>query len=613
MKRLLQELRRRNVYRVGATYAVVGFVVIQAANLVLPALGIPSWAYSLVVVLTLLGFPIALVLAWAFEVTPEGIRRAKAPEGRKGAGNGVRAAAWVGLGVLVALAGVAAYRVVAPGSGPSQGTEAGTEPAAASEARALNDPIGAVAVLPFSDMSPEGDQQYFGDGLAEEILDALTRVPGLRVASRTSSFRFRGDRFDPRAIGDSLGVDAILEGSVRRAGDELKVTAQLIDTDDAFHRWSRSFERRLTAENVFDVQEEIARGIVSEMRREDKAKAGERTLVRRHGTSLENYDLYLRARFHWNRRRPQELATAIRLYRQVLERDSTFALAWAGLADAYVVPAAPMPPSEALPRAKDAARRALALDSTLAQAHTALAYALMSYDWDWEGARREFRRALELDPGYATAHQWYGEWLAARGRTGEAVASLRRAEELDPFSMIILWNVARGLYFDRRYDEAIAQVEKVQNLYPDAGRGRALLMDITWVRGNEDAAYEMLLSDLPSEERGEARDSLRAGGPGALMRLMTRLVEDWRTETTDPSAAGTSSDSLDRAAVWLALPFWPMIDAGREDEIIAFLDRLIDNRNLSALAVSLAVDPTLDPLRSDPRFRDLLRRINLSQ
>lgn len=592
MKRLFEELRRRKVYRVGVAYALVGFVVIQVADLIFPALGIPDWAYSLVVVLTLLGFPIALVLAWAFEVTPEGVRRTKTAAGGVEVGGRMRTMAWVGLGILVALAGVGAYRAATP--------EAGTP----------DDPIEAVAVLPFADMSSEGDQQYFGDGLAEEILDALTRVPGLRVSSRTSSFRFRGNRVDPRAIGDSLGVDAVLEGSVRRAGDELRVTAQLIDTDDAFHRWSRSFERRLTAENVFEVQEEIAQGIVSEMRREDASRAEGQTLVRRHGTSLENYDLYLQARFHWNRRAPQELETAIGLYRRALERDSSFALAWAGLADAYVVPAAPMPPSEALPLGKDAARRALALDSTLAQAHTALAYALMSYDWDWEAARREFRRAIELDPGYATAHQWYGEWLAARGRTKEAVASFRRAEEIEPLSMIILWNVARGLYFDRRYDEAVAQIEKLWELHPD-GRGRGLLMDIERVRGNEEAAYEMLLSGFPEEVREEARDSLRAGGPGSLVRLTRRLADDRRAGITDPRV-GTDPDDLGSGAVWLDLPFWVVIDAGREDELIEFFERHVDRRDVTAMAVNLARDPTLDPLRSDPRFQELLRRMDLA-
>ena len=471
MRRLLQELKRRKVYRVGVTYAVVGFLVIQAASLIFPALAIPGWAYSLVVVLALLGFPVALVLAWAFEVTPEGIQRTEAVDVRDGAGSGSGAAAWIGLGALVVLAGVGAWWLAMPGAGDSRGAESG----AGAEAGADGDPIRSVAVLPFTDMSPGGDQQYFGDGLADEILDALTRVPGLRVVSRTASFRFRGDRVDPRAIGDSLDADAILEGSVRRAGDQLKVTAQLIGADDALHRWSRSFERELTTDNLFDVQEEIARGIVAEMRGEGSDAAGEGELVRRPATSLETYDLYLRARFHWNRRTPEELETAIGLYRRAIERDSGFALAWSGLAESYVVPAARMSPAEALPRAEEAARRALALDSTLAPAHTALAGALMTYHWDWEGAGRAFRRAMELDPRYATAHQWYGEWLAARGRTEEGVAAARRAEELDPYSMIILWNVARNLYFDRRYDEAVAQLDELRGLYPNAS-GRDLFV-----------------------------------------------------------------------------------------------------------------------------------------
>ena len=607
--RLLRELKRRKVFRVAVVYAATAFVVVQAASFVFPALLLPDVVFRALVVLALFGFPIALVLAWAFEVTPDGIRRTRAPQGREG---GPRPWAWVGLGALVALAGVGAYRAAAPGAGGAGGEGPDTGPAAAAGGvGAHEDAVETGAVLPFHDMSAESDQQYFGDGLAEEIIDALTRVPGLRVSSRTSSFRFRGSRVDPRAIADTLGVDALVEGSVRQAGDRLRVTAQLIDADDAFHRWSRTFERELTADNLFDVQAEIARGVAAEMRREAVPRGGDRRLVRRPGMELETYRLYLRARYHWNRRTPGELATAIRLYRRAIERDSGFARAWAGLAGAYAVPTAPIPPSRSLPLAKEAARRALALDSTLAPAHTALAYALMSHDWDWEGARRSFLRAIELDPGYATAHQWYGEWLAARGRTGEGVAAMRRAEELEPLSMIIVWNVARGLYFDRRYEEAAVQVEKLRELFPDGRDADRTMAAIAWMRGREEAALEHWLAGVPTEARATVRDSLADGGMAALIRQVRRWAEA-QAASVDDSLPRPGPEELESVVTLYAVPAWAMIEAGHEEKLLDVLERAVEARDLGGLTVDLATDPAYDPIRSHPRYRALLRRVNLA-
>jgi TolB-like protein/Tfp pilus assembly protein PilF len=324
-----------------------------------------------------------------------------------------------------------------------------------------------VAVLPFANMSPDEQNEYFSDGMTEELINALVKVEGLRVPARTSVFALKGAGLDIHEIGERLGVDHVLEGSVRKAGDQIRITAQLVKVDDGFHLWSESYDRRM--DDVFAIQEEIAQAIVGNLRiRLEGSKGG--TLVAGPTENLEAYNLYLQGRHQWNRRTADGLEKAIDLFQRAVEADSGFALAWSGLADSYLI--SPdyrgSPKEEVYPKAKEAAMKALAADDSLAEAHTSLAQVLYYHDHDWDAAEREFQRALELNPRYATTHHWYGLFLMkARNRPDDCIAHFRQAELLDPLSRIIKSGLGTQLYEIGRFDEGIEKNREVIQLDPD--------------------------------------------------------------------------------------------------------------------------------------------------
>ncbi|MDQ3881513.1 MAG: protein kinase, partial [Chloroflexota bacterium] len=325
-----------------------------------------------------------------------------------------------------------------------------------------------VAVLPFVNLSPERENEYFADGMTEELIGALSKVQGLRVPARTSVFALKGKDLDARAIGDTLKVATVLEGSVRRSGGRLRVGAQLVSAKDNGVLWSETYDRDLA--DVFQVQDELARAIVGALRLQLKlTNRADTALVEAPTEDLEAYNLYLQGRYVWNRRTYESLLKAARYFERAVERDSTYAQAYAGLADAYVLLPAygPARPKEAFSKARRAAERALALDSTLAEAHTSLAYSLELADYDWAGAEAAFRRAIALNPNYATAHHWYAEYLSIVGRHQEALAEFERARALDPLSRII--SADRGLALARagRYDDAIRELRATLELDPN--------------------------------------------------------------------------------------------------------------------------------------------------
>lgn len=324
---------------------------------------------------------------------------------------------------------------------------------------AVSGPVPAsIAVLSFANMSPDKENEYFADGITEEIINALAKLDGLRVASRTSSFAFKGKEIDVRRIGDQLNVSTVLEGSVRRAANRLRVTVQLINVRDGYQLWSERFDREL--DDVFAIQDEIARAIVENL----QVKLGARSdpqLVKAHTANLDAYNLFLEGRYHWNRR-GMSLRHAQRCFTEAVALDPSFALAHSGLADTYNLLGwyRMTAPAEAFPKAVSAAKRALQLDDSLAEGYTSLAFALMMHDWDRAGAERAFLKSLALNPAYPTAHHWYAEFLMAMGRTREAVDEARRAQDLDPLGLII--NTVRGmaLYFDRDFAAAVTECRR---------------------------------------------------------------------------------------------------------------------------------------------------------
>ena len=349
-----------------------------------------------------------------------------------------------------------------------------------------------VVVLPFLDLSPQKDQEYFTDGVTEEIIDALSRVPNLRVVARTSAFAFKGRNYDVREIGRQLNVDSVLEGSVRRSADEFRITAQLNRVSDGTHFWSKTFDR--PAKDIFAVQREIAQAIAGQVR---EVPRGDPT------SDLEAYNLFQEGRHFFNEGTPESLAKACERYQKAIDRDPKFALAYAGLADANSYQAEHMyaSPKDVMPKAKQAAEKAVALDDNLGEAHTALGIVKLDYEWDRAGAQREFQTAMRLNPGSGYLHHWYAHSLEAQGRLDKALPEMRASLDLDPLSVMIRWDIANELVMMRRYDEALQDIQKSLDLFPQ----HALLLYFqSWAyhfKGEDHEAQRALqaIRDIPPQ------------------------------------------------------------------------------------------------------------------
>ena len=448
--RFFTELKRRNVFRVAVVYAATAFVVMQAAELMLPRLGVPDWSLTLILVLVLLGFPIALVLAWALELTPEGIRRSQPLPADEPAPPllGKRTALLTG-GLLILGIGLGAGWLLQPAvEAPPSAAESGTT--ALERERSI-------AVLPFADLSAAGDQQYFADGLAEEILNLLAGIRELRVTGRTSSFSFRGKDVPIPEIGQTLGVAHVLDGSVRMAGQRLRVTAQLIEAGTGFQLWSETYERPI--QDIFVIQDEIAGAI---------ARALEVSLVGKAATTdLEVYDLYLQARALIYQRRADSLRQAREQIDKALRLDPEFAPALAASAELWLLLArgfttyGDIPPAQAYAEAEALLARALVLDPELADAHAAMGL-LASGTGDAERARAHLLRALAINPSHANANNWLASWYSDRGEWRAALEVRRHLAELDPLFAVNLANLATALVDSSRLQEAVEVIERLE-------------------------------------------------------------------------------------------------------------------------------------------------------
>jgi TolB-like protein/tetratricopeptide (TPR) repeat protein len=581
------ELKRRKVVRVAVVYAATAFVVLQATELFTSGLGLPDWFFPAVTVLLILGFPVALVLAWALELTPDGVRvtpaptagdHAQPPPSLLGKRTLAVAATLVVLGV-----GLGAGWLLKP-SGPAPDRVAGSAPHTS----------GSVAVLPFDNFAVE-DEDYFSDGITEDIIAQLTRVPDLTVISRTSAMRYRNTELSVREIGAELGVGAILEGSVRRADGRVRIVAQLIDVATDRHLWAETYDRDVA--DVFAVQSEVAREIASALGRTLGSTAAPGADGREHArTDPETHELYLRARHLWNQRRPAALRSAIQYFEEAIGRDPAFALAHAGLADVYVVfpfldPTAPALPSA--DSAKAAARRALELDPTLGEAYAALGLASL-VAWSFEDADEYFARALELTPGYATAHQWAGDYRAALGQTEEGIELLRRALELDPFSPRIHQDLADRLSTSGRRDEAIRVLERGAELDPGFPDYHLSALIVYAIAGDEDRALEALLrAHALAPASGLPPEAVRAAFGDAGLVGAIRLVLE--------RAPATFESNFKRAEAELYV--------GDTEAALQSLDRMVEGHD--AYSVWIIAVRGVEALADDPRFQALVRRVGV--
>ena len=454
-----------------------------------------------------------------------------------------------------------------------------------------------IAVLPFVNVSPDPENEYLSDGITDELIDALAKVEGLSVASRTSVFALKGKPQDVRAIGALFGASEVLEGTVRKSGDQLRIAAQLTSTEDGRLLWSQRYDRKLV--DVFAIQDEIARTIVDTLRVNSFADLSDPAPTR-YTTNLKAYGLYLKGRYAWNKRTQEGLREAIEYFEQAIAEDRDYTLAYAGLADTYSlhVDYRSVPVHEGFARAKAYARKAIALDDTVAEAHASLAWSLFIYDWDWEGAGHEFRRAIELDPRYASAHQWHAFLLASQGNTEESMAEARRALELDAVSVSVRRSAAWAYYYGRRYDQARYHAQRAIVMNPTAEESYRVL-GLALAQGGESAeAVRVLreaveLSAVATYPKAILSYALaRAGNRGAARKLLDELEIEATRDYVSPVAF---------AVVHIGL--------GELDRALYWAERAYEERR--GWLVYLNVNPIVDPLRGEPRFKQLVRKMKL--
>jgi len=457
--------------------------------------------------------------------------------------------------------------------------------------------IDSIAVLPFVNQNRDPDTEYLSDGLTESIINSLTQLPSLRVSPRSTVFQYKGKDTDPLKVGHDLGVRAVVTGRLLQRGDNLMVSAELLDVRDNKQVWGEQYNRKVA--DALAVQQEISREI-SERLRTKLSSEEQRQLTRRDTSNPEAYGFYLKGRYYWNKRTADNIRKAIEQFQQAADKDPNYALPYVGLADCYSILEVYLgtPASETLPKAKAFAERALQLDNSLAEAHASLGY---TYDglWQWENAEEEFKRALELNPSYPTAHQWYSLLLLDKGQFDEALTEARRAQELDPLSLVIGQNVAQAYLARADVNSSIEQARKVIDLDPRYSRGHSQLGLAYLKQGNYSEAIVELQKavDLPSE-----RDRLASAGLGYAYGVTGRRAEALAILKELEAKYGRHEVlGQDLAAVYAGL--------GDKDQAFAWLEK--DFQARSGLLVRTRWQLPFESLRSDPRFTDLLRRMGL--
>jgi TolB-like protein/Tfp pilus assembly protein PilF len=582
-KNFFGELKRRNVYKVAVAYAVVGWLVIQISSTVLPTFHAPEWVVQTLVVLVALGFPIALVLAWAFEATPEGIKRTEVADAMP-AEPGRKKHAWIFVVIVGAALSVGLFFI-------GRFTARNTPAAADNEL-----PAKSIAVLPFDNLSRDPDNAFFAEGVQDEILTRLAKVADLKVIARTSTQKFKSSPENLPDIAKQLGALNILEGSVQKVNDQVRVNVQLINALTNAHLWAEIYDRKLT--DIFATESDIAKTIAETL--QAKLTGSEKTAMSKKPTAnTDAYELYLKGRFFWNKRTGADLRKAIEYFNQAIAKDPNYALAYSGLADSYLLlsPYGAAAPKDSVPQAKAAVKRALELDDTLAEAHASSARILSGFDFDSQRAITEFERALELNPNYATAHHWFGAGpLLALGRFDESIVEAKRSIELDPLSMINNADFGNDYYYARRYDEAIAQLRKTIEIEPRFYLAHYYLAQALQMKGQlpEAIAEYRKASELDDDPFALAllgQAYARSGQRDDAKKILARLNEEEKSRYV--------------AAYGIAVVFLGMADKNRAMEELARAYRENDGNDI----YNIRVDPLLDDLRGDPRFEALAEKI----
>jgi TolB-like protein/Flp pilus assembly protein TadD len=589
MNSFFRELKQRKVYRVALGYALVAWLVIQISATVMPAYHAPEWILPIFITVIALGFPVALVLAWAFEVKGGVIEKTPEPTGALSTANKRRVWLLAAVGLIISALAMGGYWLWHPWRNASRASEPTT-------AALPMTPGKSIAVLPFENLSEDKANAYFADGIQEEILTRLAKIADLKVISRTSTQQYESKPGNLSEIAKQLGVANILEGSVQKAGDSVRVSVNLIQAASDSHLWAETYDRKLT--DIFKVESDIAKTIADTL--QVKLSGSEKNAITKAPTANNDaYELYLKGRFFWNKRTAVDLRKSIEYFNQAIEKDPKYSLAYADLAQAWVL----LPgynggaPNDCFPQAEAAARKALALDANSADAHAALGAVKAIYDFDFAGSIPEYERAIQLNPNDATAHHWLANHaLSALGQSENEIAEMKRALELDPLSLIINANLGWAYIHARRFDEAIAQLRKTVELdggFYYARYNLALALQLKGSISEAIAEYQraIALNDdpLPLALLGHLYG--RLGRRDEALQILEQLRERRRQRYVEAYCL---------AVVNLGL--------GDHNEAINWLEEGYRERDGFGIGI-IRKDPLLDPLRGDPRFEKLVNQI----
>jgi TolB-like protein/tetratricopeptide (TPR) repeat protein len=581
-KNFFAEMKRRNVYKVAVAYAIVGWLLVQIATQVFPFLEIPTWVVRLIIVLVAIGFPVALIIAWAFEITPEGIKRTEVADAQ---GEHSHRGAWLYIAAVAVALSLSLFFIGRYTARNSGGVSTADLPAKS------------IAVLPFDNLSRDPDNAFFAEGVQDEILTRLAKVADLKVIARTSTAKFKSSPENLPDIAKQLGALNILEGSVQKVNDQVRVNVQLINAMTNAHLWAEIYDRKLS--DIFAVQSDIAKTVADTL--QARLTGSEKQMMAAQPTTdTTAYELYHKGRSLWEKRTGDNIPKAIAFYEQAIAHDPNYALAYAGLSSAYILSPFYAGADRLItsPKAKEAALKALRLDPNLAEAHAAFGKVLFFSEIDLYGAMREYKRAIELKPNDAGAHHWLGnDSLAALGQFEEAIAEGKRSVDLDPLSVVINADLAETFYYAKRYDEAVTQLRKTLEIDPTS----------FYTHYNLGIAMQAK-SDLPGAIV-EYEKAKQLSGDNLLVSTLSAAA---KAQAGDKDAARRMLNDLDKESQHReVLGYWRAVlylSLNNKEEALRWLEQSFKERDGSNINW-IKVDPLLDSLHGDPRFEALVQKV----
>jgi TolB-like protein/Tfp pilus assembly protein PilF len=590
---LFDELKRRNVIRVAVAYVVVAWLVMQVADVVLNNIEAPDWVFKVIMLFLALGFPLILLFSWVFEMTPEGLKRESEVDRSKSiTPRTARKLNWVITAALLLALGYFAYdKFVLSGertAAPAVSTRQAAKDQSAGQNAATPQADNSIAVLPFVNMSSDEEQEYFSDGLSEELLNLLAKIPELKVASRSSAFQFKGEKIDLVEVAQKLKVAYVLEGSVRKAGNQLRITAQLIKANDGFHLWSETYDRPL--DNIFAIQDEISAAVVSALKIELLGEAPRVAVV-----DPEAYALVLKARYLYSKWGDENFAAAAEAYKQALVIDPDYAEAWAGLSVTYLsqTQSGYLDGTEGLALAREAVNRAVTLDPNLATAWARLSLIRGVFEWDWAGAEEALRRAQEIDPDDARVLGAAGQLANTMGHVDKALEYYSSVLDNDPLDMVNMYNVADMLHRMGRLADSEAAYRRLLELNPEDWGSHTQLAIIMLQQGRHQEAWEELEKEVDpqQQEYGRILTLFAQGENEEANRRLDRFIEENQSWAAFLIATiYARNEDPDQAFAWLESAY----------------------RQHDGWMVTLLKEPLFAGLHDDPRWAQIVDRMKLS-